>query len=277
MNQTFSPDGPHEPPVLLVGHGTRHEEGRQEFRQTAELLRQLWPNRLIADCFLELAEPTIPEALGTLAQAGHRQATVAPLLLFSAGHAKEDIPDEVAEATAACGIEQTRQSLPLEWTPPLLELSALRFRECWQAADWPNPAELASNGQPVHWVLVGRGSRDPLAKANLLRFAMRRTPLTPGMQVTLSFCAIAEPRLEQVLDDLLAEQAGRVIIQPHFLFAGLLPDRVHQTASEYAQRAQADFGGQWLVTHRLGPDPLLAQAIAVRIEECEAAAASSSR
>src|SRR5436190_669000 len=87
--------------LLLVGHGTRDAEGLAEFASLARLVMERLPEFAVEPCFLELAEPDIPTAVHRLMASGIRQLTVAPLLLFAAGHAKRDIPMTVAEAIKA--------------------------------------------------------------------------------------------------------------------------------------------------------------------------------
>ena len=89
--------------LLLVGHGTRDDQGRSEFMRTAELVAQRAPHLFVEPCYLELARPAIGEGVQRLADRGAIRLTVSPLLLFRAGHAKCDIPFAVRHA-----IEGTR-------------------------------------------------------------------------------------------------------------------------------------------------------------------------
>src|SRR5947208_725516 len=86
--------------VLLVGHGTRDEEGRAQcetlYRQIAALLGN--DNSVTKLAYLELASPTIGEAVLRLTDQPISGLVVVPLLLFSAGHAQEDIPRAVRPA-----------------------------------------------------------------------------------------------------------------------------------------------------------------------------------
>src|SRR4051812_42479918 len=94
------------------------------------------PRTPVAACYLELAEPSIAQGIEQLIARGVRQVVVLPLLLFAAGHAKEDVPT----AVHACqgnypGVEFTFAS-HLGCHERLLQLSAQRFGEaCQKSAD----------------------------------------------------------------------------------------------------------------------------------------------
>ena len=113
----------------MVGHGTRDAAGLAEFHCLARKVTELLPEAAVEPCFLELAEPDIPTAVNRLMERGIRQLTVAPMLLFAAGHAKRDIPAAVAAAiesrTDATDII-VNQLPPLECHPRIIELSTQR-------------------------------------------------------------------------------------------------------------------------------------------------------
>ena len=95
---SFSGDKLSRKGLLLVGHGTRDPAGLAEFREVAGKVAELAPEFRTEACFLELAEPDIGTAVGRLLEARIERLIVAPVLLFSAGHAKRDIPAAVEAA-----------------------------------------------------------------------------------------------------------------------------------------------------------------------------------
>ncbi len=281
--------------ILLVGHGTRDPQGIACFHQTAKLFRQHAVQHglagPIAFSFLELAEPSIADGFRQLARAGARRVLVVPVLLFAAGHAKVDIPGEVSAASQQVGLQVTGQTQPLEWQSSLLELSALRFQHALDqpgqgqpgqdqpgqdqpGQDQPGGSEIGLEGfgqaqlswsERTLWLLVGRGSRDENAATNLAEFARRRARLIRTDETALGFCALTEPPLETALATAGASDASTVVVQPHFLFPGLLPRRVCETVKEYAVQAKHQ---RWVLTDLLGPHPLLAEALWGRVCQC---------
>jgi len=86
--------------LLLVAHGSRRMESNQEVRELTERLRARAGGRFdwVGHAFLELAEPSIPEAVSAATAAGARQVLLLPYFLSAGRHVVKDIPDEVATA-----------------------------------------------------------------------------------------------------------------------------------------------------------------------------------
>ena len=55
--------------LLVVGHGTREELGIGEFLRVVDDLARRFPHVPIEPCFLELAQPSIADAIGKLSSA----------------------------------------------------------------------------------------------------------------------------------------------------------------------------------------------------------------
>ncbi|MGD9644656.1 MAG: sirohydrochlorin chelatase, partial [Pirellulales bacterium] len=240
--------------LLVVGHGTREPQGIAQFHQVVEQLRESLAPWLVEPAFLELSPPPIAEGIAALAGRGATQITVAPLLLFAAGHALRDIPAVIAEATARYPQIEFRQSRCLECHPAIVELSALRFQETLTAAG-PRPQVDAAD---TLLLFVGRGSREPAANAEMFRFARLRFETTPVGWVEVCFTALTEPSLERGLELAARLPFGQVVVQPHLLFDGELRQRIErQTAAARRSCPQK----RWLVTAPLGAHRLLVDAV----------------
>ena len=252
--------------LLLVGHGTRDTAGCEEFLRTAASVADRLgsvANRMghvaVEPCFLELAEPTIDEAIERLADRNVDCLSVMPLLLFAAGHAKDDIPQAVRAAVNASGFARRLTTsadvisqLPhLGCHPKLLELSALRFHEA--IADQP----LASSAQTT-LVMVGRGSRDKQATTEMRQFSKLRHDGAQVKQTEVCFVAMAEPLIQPYLDQLAQSDAQRIVVQPHLLFGGQLLAKIADLVGEMAQQHPDQ---EWIVTRHLGPHALLEDAM----------------
>ena len=245
------PDG-----LLLVGHGTRDSKGTAQFFQLADVLASRLAPLPVEGCLLEFQHPTIPEAWQTLVSRGCKQIRVAPLLLFAAGHARQDIPEAVAECAAATPEIQYSQSGPLSRSPTLVDLLSRRVEQSLRRS-----ARIDTTDS-VALVAVGRGSYDPCARADMLvlgEILARRTGLT---QHAVGFYAMAEPRLPEVLDQ-AAQEPGIdvVIVQPHLLFQGRLYDAIERQVAEAGERHPRV---RFIVGDYLGPVPEVADALAHR-------------
>ena len=212
--------------ILLVGHGTRDREGTREFFQLASVLAERLSPLPVEGCLLEFQHPTIPEAWQTLIQRGVNDICVAPLLLFAAGHARGDIP-EVVFACAAMSPQVTySQSGPLSRAPTIVELLVKRISQAAHQAS-------VRIDDSVTLVMVGRGSYDPCAKADMQVLGEIVARRSGCDHHAVGFYAMAEPRLPDVLDRVaLRSGANCVIVQPHLLFQGRLYDAIEQQVRE---------------------------------------------
>ena len=225
--------------ILLVGHGTRSERGQSQFLSLAEEVRRRLDQPL-ERAFLELAEPTIEQALARLLARPIDRLIVAPLLLFAAGHAKEDIPTAVAGALRRLGRAEVplTQTEPFGCEQPIVELAHQRLLEA-----------LAGRAQVPHdqtlLVVVGRGSSDVTATSEMHKFAARLCRRANFENVRVAFLAKAEPTLDQILVGDGLPQFQRIIIQPHLLFHGELVERLRRQVGEIAAERPTQ---EWIVT-----------------------------
>lgn len=247
-----------QPAILLVGHGTKDPRGQSEFLELADLLAARLPARTVRACFLELAEPSIGSQIAELAAQSAQPLTVVPLLLFAAGHAKEDIPQAVAQALRPFAPRRVRLSEPLGDHPKVVELSAMRYGQA-VASRKPISAE------DTALLLVGRGSSDAQTSENLAKIAAARNTTAEVAEIRQAFLAVTPPRFEQAVDELAATPYRRVVIQPHLLFSGKLTQRI----ADRAAHLQENSDREWVVAPPLGPHSLLVEALQERISSCE--------
>ncbi len=216
--------------LLLVGHGTRDPTGQGEFREVAKRVAELAGEFLTEACFLELAEPDIAMAVRRLTDQKIERLLVAPMLLFSAGHAKRDIPEAVEAAlrgsrNSEAGSRKAEGELIVEYCatmechPRIVELSGQRFQEA--LAGRPPVEEVQTIS-----ILVGRGSSEASAIVQMQRLAALRAERTAVARVESCFVAVASPSLEEMLNWAAGTSFRRIVVQPHILFAGQVLDQI---------------------------------------------------
>lgn len=241
--------------VLLVGHGTRDETGTAEFFELASRLAGRLNPVPVESGLLEFQEPTIPQAWQALVARGVKRIRVAPLLLFAAGHAKQDIPDILMQCQAQTTAVTFDQVRPISRQRAMIELASQRLAETLD--------RVVSKDERTAVVMVGRGSHDPCAQADmrvLSEVVSRRFPLR---FLTTAFYAMAEPRLPDVLDRLAeSERFDTIVVQPHLLFEGRLYRAILNQVEEAALRHRSI---EWKHSRYLGPNDLVAEALAGRI------------
>ena len=243
--------------LLIAAHGSRDGAGVEEFRAFADDWQRLRPDRPQAAGFLEFARPTIGEAVDDLVSRGARRLTVAPAMLMAAGHVKNDLPSEVAEARERHPAVEFRMARALDIHPALLELCGVRYREALEGR-----AEVAAAETLL--LLVGRGTSDPDANANIARVSRF---LWEGYGVgwsTVGFSGLASPNVDEALT--LCRRLGfrRIVVQPYFLFDGVLLKRIHEAAGRHDA---ADGSVEIVTTSHLRTHPLLVRAFEERAHE----------
>lgn len=243
--------------VVVVGHGTADPVGAAETRDIAGLVARMLPDVAVELGFLEVIGPSIGDALERLATRGCTEVVAAPLLLFTAGHARRDVPEAVRDGAAKVGLT-VRQSDALGCHPDILSLTRTRRLEALAMLD-PVPDEDAV------LLVVGRGSSDPTAHQQLHDFIMATGPTQS--RVAFGFVAAARPTLAEAIADAAGgtgiggRPVRRVVVQPHLLFRGHVEEQV--TAA--VDRGRREHPGiEWVQVQRLGADPLVAQAVVDR-------------
>ena len=275
--------------VLLVGHGTRDSLGLAEFAKVVhEVENQIRPVP-VQSAFLELATPTISGGIKQLIERDVRHIVVSPLLLFAAGHAKQDIPAAMEAALQRHPGIEWRQADPLGCHPALLELSARRFAAAiaerpvdirhripspgdLRSAKWlgrrPATARGPATARRSRLILVGRGSHDLEAIQETTRYVKLLAERVGIDEPQVAFLAMAEPRLGQLLADAAESKCDVVIVQPHLLFYGELLEDLQRQVGDWSTREPDK---QWILTEHLGAEP---EVVAAVIERYQTAAAA---
>jgi sirohydrochlorin cobaltochelatase len=240
--------------LLLVGHGSRSAAGVADYFALAERVRALATDLAVGCGFLELSPPPISVAAGDLAAAGHRDVTVVPLVLFDAGHAKTDVPASIARARLDLPGVRFRYGRALGVHPDLLATVDERLAATVAPPDRADTAVL----------LVGRGSSDPAANADLAKVARLLWEGRDWPLVEFAYVGITAPRVPDGLERLVRLGARRIAVVPYFLFTGVLEERIRAQAAAFAA---AHAGVRVDVTAYLGPDDRVARLVLERYAE----------
>jgi sirohydrochlorin cobaltochelatase len=243
--------------LLIAAHGSRDGSGVEEFWAFASAWQRLRPDRLQAAGFLEFERPTISEAIDDLVSRGARRITVVPAMLMAAGHVKNDVPSEVQEGRLRHPGVAFHMARALDIHPALLELCQVRYREA--LADRP-----AVPADRTLLLVVGRGTSDPDANANITRVSRFLWESYGVGWASVAFSGLAAPDVDRGLT--LCRRLGfdRIVVQPYFLFDGILLKRIYEAA---ARHAEADPGVEIVATPHLRLHPLLLQAFEDRAHE----------
>ncbi|MDP8974891.1 MAG: sirohydrochlorin chelatase [Actinomycetota bacterium] len=214
------------PSLLLLGHGSRSAVGVSEYWTLVDLVHRLDPTLPIGGGFIELAQPDPHTAVRSLVARGVRSVVTVPLLLLGAGHMKNDGPAMLARARAGHPGVEFGYGRALGVDPLVLAVAAERINEATEG--WES--------QESAVVLVGRGSYDPDANADLYKVGRLLQDTGRVAMVEPSFVSLARPSVLDALERCRRLGAANVAVVPYFLFTGVLVDRI--SAQSRAWRAE---------------------------------------
>ncbi len=250
-------------PLLIAGHGTADAEGAAQFRQFVKRVAGHLEVPVTGG-FIELSPPPLAEAVAALLRedspraagpggrgGGTRRLVAVPLMLVAAGHAKGDIPAALARERARHPGLSTVYGRPLGPHPAVLDLLRDRLAEAG-----------GDGGTTV--LLVGRGSTDPDANAEVAKMARLLAETTDVAGVEYAFVSLAAPDTAAGLERCLRLGARHVVVLPYFLFTGVLPRRVATHAHRWAATNQ---GVRVAVADVLGDCDVLARLVVERYHE----------
>ena len=240
--------------LLIVGHGTKSGPGVEQFAALVDRVRLAHPEHDVEGGFLELAPPPIQDAVAKLVAAGHRSIDVVPLVLVAAGHSKGDIPAALARERSRHPGLSFRYGRPLGPQPLLLADLADRLLATVPDDLWHETGV----------VLVGRGATDPDANAEVAKTARLLLEGRGIGTVETAFISLAQPSVPAGLDRAVLLGYRRVVVLPYFLFAGVLPDRIVEQTSAWAE-VHPDI--ELLTADLIGPSARLAELVGVRWHE----------
>jgi precorrin-8X/cobalt-precorrin-8 methylmutase len=240
--------------LLVIGHGSRDPQGVAEFLQLGRMLAERRGSLPTGIAFLEFARPTIQEAVETLVNAGARRIICQPGMLFASGHVKKDLPRELDTVSLRWPNTDFVLSDALNVHDKLLELCRKRWDEA--VADRPRCAL-----DDTLLLVVGRGSSDPEANVSFGLVVDRLRDTYSVRQARACYSGVTSPLLSDALEAAVQSDFRRIVVQPYFLFTGVLVKQIHGTIASTARRYT---NKEILSTHHLGVHPLLADVF----EEC---------
>ncbi|MBI1819681.1 MAG: sirohydrochlorin chelatase [Nitrospirae bacterium] len=239
---------------LLIGHGSRDQEGNEEFLSLVEDLRKKNKNRRIDAAFVELAEPNMRTVLEGYGDPEPKTVWILPLLFFGAGHSKAEIPEVIHEAREKYSHVDFRYGTPLGIHPSLLKMVHDRVLKAEKGV-----RPLAKEETAI--LLIGRGSSDPDANGDLHKVSrLFWEAFRYGLAETC-FIGVTQPDLPAGIKRSVQLGAKRIIAIPYFIFTGILIKRIEKILSE---NRPVYPGVEILTGEYLGKDPLLLSLIEER-------------
>jgi len=242
------------PALLIVGHGSRDPRGSREFHGLVGLVRRRNPSLTVEGGFIELSRPPISECVDRLARSGARNVAAVPLMLLSAGHAKDDIPATLAREQMGHPEMTFGYGRALGIRPELLGLMDERLSAVVPEREKVDTAVL----------VVGRGSSDPDANSDLSKIARLFYEGRTYPAVESAYVGMTPPDVAEGLDRCRKLGAKRVVVFSYFLFTGVLEERIRLQSEAYAEanpEVEVRYAGYF------GPGPRVADLLVERYTE----------
>jgi len=214
-------------PLLMIGHGTKDEAGRQSLLDFAAAYQALDTSRPVLPCFLELTKPTIQDGIEQCIAQGYTELSVLPILLFAARHNKFDVTNELDRARQRYPQLKFHYGRHFGITPGILELWRSRLAELDQP-QW--------NRSETVLLFVGRGSSDPDANSDVCKLARILWEGSGYSTVETCFIGITHPRLEEGFRRARLYQPKRIIVLPYFLFTGILVKKIFDITAQQQEQ-----------------------------------------
>ncbi len=136
--------------VIVLGHGSRSPEATEQFLRVTEMLAPRLPGRSVIPAFMELAVPSLADAVKRAVDAGASDIVVQPCFLFMGNHIKHDIPEKVAEAAQPFPSVSFEIREPIGPDPRIVELLLDRLGHSGHAV-WGQlgPEEIEANSMAI--------------------------------------------------------------------------------------------------------------------------------
>ena len=83
--------------IVLFAHGSRDPAWQRPMLAAAQRIRDQVPHAWVACAYLELTEPSLPQAVAQAVEAGHVHIRVVPMFLGVGKHVREDLPILMAQ------------------------------------------------------------------------------------------------------------------------------------------------------------------------------------
>ncbi len=242
--------------IVLVGHGSRRAVGNAEVFALGERVARRMGCPVFTG-FIELAQPPAGAAIDAAVDAGATEIVVVPAVLLTAGHAKNDLPVIVHQARRRHPGRRFEVSRAIGLHPGMLRV--LRDQLRTTRAQLP-PRPDAS----VAVLLLGRGSSDPDANADVYKLGRLLTERQALFGHEIGFVGVTRPDLETALRRLVARRPEQILVLPYLLYPGVLVERVREQAGRLAALyPRVDIA----VSDPVGTHPGVLDVLAERVEE----------
>ncbi|WP_338447799.1 sirohydrochlorin chelatase [Niallia oryzisoli] len=238
--------------IIYICHGSRVKQAVDEAVGFIHKVMQKVDSPIQEIGFLELAEPSIAESFERCVKQGATTIIVVPILLLTAAHAKEDIPEELANLQARFPNIKVKLGSPIGVHNKMIDILMERI------ADTSVPVK-----ENAMVLLVGRGSSDPDVKRDLTMIGKLLEQKSVMKRVEVCFLSAAEPSFEQGIERTKLIEAEQVFVIPYLFFTGILMKKIEKIIS----KKNMGQGPKYILCEYLGYHPIIEDILYEQIKE----------
>ncbi|MBT2637569.1 sirohydrochlorin chelatase [Bacillus sp. ISL-39] len=235
--------------TVYISHGSRSEQGNKVFVSFIEKVISTGKSTNTAYGFLENARPTIFEAVEACILKGASSIIVVPVLLLPGIHANVDIPAELDRVKQQYPEIKIFYGEPLGVNETLLEIVLDRLNK---------QGFSGMNSETV--LLVGHGSRDPLAAVEFEKLA-GRVQEKVSARVDTGYITSQPFYGEKLLG---SDSSSKIYILPFLLYTGGFTAKIEETVNnvlvQYSEK-------EIVLCEPVGFDERLGELLLQRVDE----------
>lgn len=233
--------------ILLLGRGSRDPAAMEEFEQFVSFFKTWSGFPTVSSGYLELAAPSIPEAIDRAVAGGAERIWAYPLFLFPGRHLLNDLPHLLQEAGAKHRKVAIHFGEAMHRHPKLLEMAKIRIEP-----------HLPRTADRTALLLVANGSGEPRGIEAVERFAAKLKPMFPQVDLLSCFAEIAWPSIPDAFARCIAMGMTSIVVFPCVLFTGRVLQGVHLKIEKLRENYPAV---SIRVADYFGSHPLLAEIV----------------
>ncbi|MEH7441928.1 sirohydrochlorin chelatase [Bacillus sp. JJ1122] len=205
--------------AVYIGHGSRSDEGNQQFISFIEEVMTKTPMDVTAYGFLENAKPSGMEAVESCIRRGASEITVIPVLLLPGIHVNVDIPAILKMVKEKHPGVEILYGEPIGINSIMVEIIEYRLRE---------KGFTGSHEDGI--LLVGHGSRDPQAAEEFEKVAVKLQDKTASAIHTAYITT--PPFYAEKVSELMDSTLSTIYLLPYLLFTGGFAAKMEERAKE---------------------------------------------
>lgn len=250
-------------PLVIAAHGTRDVKGVEQTRAFVDQVRAALPGVHVELGFVELAQPSVPEAVETAVAhipddvpAEDPELVVLPLMLNTGGHVNSDIPEFIEAGRAGHRVSYGGPLLPDPRVRDVLEARITETLDPIEGESW--------RADDTSLVLVGRGALATRANAEHYRLTRYVSEELGFASAFPAYIQVVRPSVPEALSSAAATGTKQILVGTNFLFHGRLRTWLAEQVAAW-QQSHPDVTVR--ISEVLGPSPLIAQVCADRYKE----------